>query len=648
MSNTTGDKLILNVQNLQATSCTEGVICDLGTIDISDQSNPCVTVSVPVRVGEGVDCREGAAQLDQLAMAIGQCLGIGTVDTDVSSFTGRATSEDTAILVVSEDGVDREVFVEGENLTFSGEGTPTNPLTISAIGVPTDVEDGVGINVTGQGTPDSPFVVSVSVCDVPVANQGAVDAASSVLVLACVDNQTRLVPLPETPDITDQLPAQICELPVMTQAEVDAASARFIAACIDNEETLIPLPTFQIPEIPEIDEYTCVPVVLGEPSGPPDDGTGPIRIDCDGSIWLYPCGGGDWQHLTFGVPDLEQLDPADVANICDELKFNSWYDDDNGCSETQREVSLEQLSSLIQICICASLNTLTNSRATHSIDCINGEFTRVPLPEKNIVSTNGTVSITETTNAAGDTTCNLSVNSKDIVSTDGSVTITETTSNGQTTCDLSVDDAEVAAAAIGTGAVGGSVCVGIDPVTGGLRNTMIYQARDNTIINGTANIGVVGGPGIITISDTNPFNGPAIARIHVRGNTRHRALGAISEANYDALDMTQVFELGDTANVPIPPYFDIGLDTAVVALSKGSNSNSGTAGNPAGAGSNDLFERVSSSPMIEKDILVPQGGSINQFAQWWLVIDLDDLSGAIIPELFFHGEMTASILWLRA
>lgn len=206
------------------------------------------------------------------------------------------------------------------------------------------------------------------------------------------------------------------------------------------------------------------------------------------------------------------------------------------------------------------------------------------------------------------------------------------------------------AAIAGATSIGGAVCVEIDPVTAGLRGNIVYQARDNTFLTGGANIGVLGGPGIITISDANPFpDSPAIARIIVKGHSRHRALGTISEDDYDKIDISYLYQITDVAAAPLPPYFDLNLDSSVISASKGRNINNGTQGNPAGAGAADLFDRAASTPLMVKDVVVPIGGSVTQFAQWWLVIDPSNLaSAASVPSLFFHGEMTASILWLRS
>ena len=44
------EKLNINVHNLPATDCTEGVICALEPLDISTQADPCITVRVPARI----------------------------------------------------------------------------------------------------------------------------------------------------------------------------------------------------------------------------------------------------------------------------------------------------------------------------------------------------------------------------------------------------------------------------------------------------------------------------------------------------------------------------------------------------------------------------------------------------------------------
>lgn len=208
------------------------------------------------------------------------------------------------------------------------------------------------------------------------------------------------------------------------------------------------------------------------------------------------------------------------------------------------------------------------------------------------------------------------------------------------------------AAIAGSSAVGGAACVSITPASGGLRNTVILQGRDLSIINGTAPIGVTGGPGTVTISDANPFpNQDAIARVTMNGLSMVRSLApGIPENVFDEIDMTAIFTLQPAlGGVAIPGGFDTQLKTSWVKFNEGYSGNESPSTGPAtGAGANDLFSKFATAPMMQEDILVPAGGNFTRFGQWWIVVDLNGVVGGIPAPLFFHAEMAASILWFRA
>jgi len=216
-SNSGADKLTLQIHNIQQQTCADGAVRELNEITLVNQPDPCNTVRIAAQVDLTSEVVEGAVPLHEIADQIAICLGInnggGGLDTDVSSFTGMPTSATTALLTVTEAGVDRDVFIAGENLEFSGAGTVTDPLLLTVTGAANGVDgvngiDGIngtnggnginGIDITGSGTEDDPLVFRLNVCTLPTRTQTEVDAATSVMLTACVDDETVLIPTQTT------------------------------------------------------------------------------------------------------------------------------------------------------------------------------------------------------------------------------------------------------------------------------------------------------------------------------------------------------------------------------------------------------------------------------------------------------------------
>jgi len=197
-------------------------------------------------------------------------------------------------------------------------------------------------------------------------------------------------------------------------------------------------------------------------------------------------------------------------------------------------------------------------------------------------------------------------------------------------------------------AVGGAVCVAFTPTAADARGNIVYQARDNTFISGAVTPGVLGGAGILSINDTNPFtDSPAIARITVKGHASYRPLGPIDEDVERDLDQSVIYTLDADPNAPLPPYFDLNMNSSIVTLGNGWSSNLGYEDAPSGNGYQDLFEKSVSSAIMTEDVIVAAGANVQRYSQWWLALDTNNVNIASLPALFYHGEMTAQILWLR-
>lgn len=242
-------------------------LCRLGLVDISVLGDICNQLNIPVVYNINGVCVEGKVTLDNIAQEIAKCL----------DFT---------------------------------------------------IIEGLGIDITGSGTPEDPYIVKTAICEFQTMTQAAVDASTSVMIVACVDGQQRLIPLRDIPTI---------------------------------------------PDLP------CIPSTIGMPTNTPTGQDSRFKRDCDDSLWVFTCDNG-WVNIRAGHGPLDPLTPADVNDICNTLMFHATYDHSGGCPIT-KDMTLNQLSVEIQKCICASIQTVTTV-ATHAMVCgPDGIFVLQPLPE---------------------------------------------------------------------------------------------------------------------------------------------------------------------------------------------------------------------------------------------------------------------------
>lgn len=142
------------------------------------------------------------------------------------------------------------------------------------------------------------------------------------------------------------------------------------AVCINGEKYLVQAPSGS-------GDAGCIDFVQGKPVNPPGEDEVPVKIDCDGGVWFYTCENG-WYKPSPGVPDLSELDPLDVDNLCEDLKFQVWYE--SGDCVTQREVKLQVLTELISQCICAA--EIDSSTETEVALVCDGDGSIVQRPIK--------------------------------------------------------------------------------------------------------------------------------------------------------------------------------------------------------------------------------------------------------------------------
>lgn len=154
-------------------------------------------------------------------------------------------------------------------------------------------------------------------------------------------------------------------------------------ALLDGDEIKVCTPagevtrTFTVPPPSTGDVLSCIPIVIGEPSGPPAEGTGPLRLDCDNNLWVWACDSGTWTKTKASFGDLEALDPDTVTDICNQLKLPVSFTE--GDCEMTRNITLNELSEEIQGCICATIPTPAGN-ATAAISCEGGVLVERPIP----------------------------------------------------------------------------------------------------------------------------------------------------------------------------------------------------------------------------------------------------------------------------
>lgn len=508
-------------------------LSELGEVSLDNIRNICSLLKIPVFYNPGGGTIEGHMALGDFAEELMKCVNL---KHKVAVLSGGTVS-------FSVEGLDNlsPLYVKYENMTVSGKGTQADPLVISA-----------------QSTP--------TICALPEKTQAQLEAATKVSLGACMDSQNVRVPYPEQPK----------NYTISTQAEVDSAVSRFLVAVIGGQHRRIPFPEepceydtvtaeaatkanqadliacvngeevkFSLKDLINIIKgddpvadlnYSCVPVTTTTPSGAPDPKVGPFLLDGDGkSLWIWSCGDRRWIKVTGGSGGSGEDTPhpanwstvaSTVSNKCTGVTYDAWYADGDTLKPTR--LTGTQLGTILKDCLNLVDSAGLTALRTELIGLINALGARVTALENggggggggNPVSiTGGTgINVSKTTASGVDTYTIKSTVPTVAVTAGNNVTVTKTTSSDGATVSYAVSstgggggtggDGEVAEVFKG---VGGAACVSLatsDPY-------VIYQARDNTLLYGTASGTIGGSASIGTYRITNPFNVPSLLQLDI-------------------------------------------------------------------------------------------------------------------------------------
>lgn len=184
-------------------------------------------------------------------------------------------------------------------------------------------------------------------CEFPNITQDAVDSATTKALIACVDDTNVKVPFPTDP----------CAYPVVTQPQVDATNNKHIIACVDDNNVKIPVPPGFFNDCLE---YICVPMVTVKPTEPPAHCTGPLRVGCCGELWVWVCDQNEWVLAGMNPGNYPKLSETSINNICENLRFIGWYDNQTDPCLEQVQLTLSELANRVADCIDICCPTVAN------------------------------------------------------------------------------------------------------------------------------------------------------------------------------------------------------------------------------------------------------------------------------------------------
>lgn len=192
--------------------------------------------------------------------------------------------------------------------------------------------DGEAVKVPYPGTP----------CSYPQYTQEQVQAASDVDVVACVDGRNVKIPIP--PGFFAETP---CQFPRATQTMVENATEKDVIVCVDGKDYKVPVPSsFFDPG------YLCVPEVIGKPTSAPLPGTGPIRVDCNGTIYVWVCETQTWVSFDTGPVGTPYSQVEEQINDpCTEIRFKGWRNNLNDPCAEPVIFNSSQLANIVNVCI---------------------------------------------------------------------------------------------------------------------------------------------------------------------------------------------------------------------------------------------------------------------------------------------------------
>lgn len=362
-------------------------MCQLEALNLDNIRDICDALNIGVNYGGSGECKQGTITLRELAERILECLTLETKIITIGEGEGNKVK-------ISIEGLPLDpVYVTGRNIwSEGGSGTEADPLRIATydpickweIKSQADVDAAntkhLGACLDGKMS-RVPFPPKV--CELPSRNQAQVDASTSVELIACLDGKGSKIPYPAMP----------CSYPQITPEEMMAASDKDFIVCVNGQNLKVPVPynlyeaspcaspLYTIPETQAAGgritilacdggqtiripiegsaffsyntdwKYPCVPQTNGVPVGAPAEGTGPLRMDCDNTLWVWDCEGSGWRNVIDGIQYTTPVDiVASIPDPCANLRLKGWdYSNNNVCAKPVN-FTLEDLYEAINLC----------------------------------------------------------------------------------------------------------------------------------------------------------------------------------------------------------------------------------------------------------------------------------------------------------
>ena len=354
---------------------------DLVEVNLENLNNICDILRIPVFFNSGNGCQEGWITLQELVEQIKKCLHL----------KWQALCVDVDTLKISIKGLEGSLppwYVRFENLwPVCGKGTEDDPVVIQTYDPlckwPTKTVDDIydarvkhlgaclddkmvrvpfpprpcefpqltEEQVAAVPRPERELIACVQgeeakvpyppmPCEFPQYTQSQVEQGRDVDVIFCVDGNNVKVPIP-----SNFFGPRPCEFPQYVRSQVEAGQDVDIIFCIDGKDVKVPIPpAFFTPE------YLCVPEVVDKPTAPPAEGTGPLRVDCNGTIWIWVCETQMWVAFHTGPVETNIADVKTIVNPCEDIEFKSWYKGTNNICLEPAMMNLDQLSNFVFDC----------------------------------------------------------------------------------------------------------------------------------------------------------------------------------------------------------------------------------------------------------------------------------------------------------
>lgn len=317
-------------------------MCQLNDLDIKDIRNICELLNIGVYYSSAAGCQQGSVTLKNLAEQILKCIKLETK-------TLILTPEGDKLKIWIE-GLDAlpPFFLEGENIWVTGgSGTESDPLKVATYDPickwPEKTrEEVVAANEKHMGAClDGEMVrvpYPVEPCEFPQTTVEHVESARDKDFIVCVDGDNLKVP------IAKGVLTPVCASPHITAGEAKTNYRHLrIVGCDGDKSVLFPIPKEMFEG-----EYVCVPFVEGDPTYPPLEGTGPIRVDCNDNIWFWLCDEQRWHRVGYhDYPNIDQVRNR-LGNICD-LRFHGWGEGAGECARyTNFEIGAQQFIDLLK------------------------------------------------------------------------------------------------------------------------------------------------------------------------------------------------------------------------------------------------------------------------------------------------------------